>query len=47
MDSGSNVDIAPADGDPDFEIRAPTGPRFGKRLCAANGTEIKTAGKGC
>ena len=33
------------DGDPDFEIRKPTGPRVGKRLCAANGTEIKIAGE--
>ena len=45
MDSGSNVDIVPADGDPDFEIRDPTGPSIGKRLCAANGTEIKIAGE--
>ena len=36
-DRGSNVDIVPAEGDPDFEIREPTGPRIGKRLCAANG----------
>ena len=45
MDSGSNVDIAPDDGDPDFPIVAPTGPRIGKRLAAANGTPIEVTGE--
>ena len=45
MDSGSNVDIAPDDGDPDFPIGEPTGPRKGKRLAAANGTPIEITGE--
>ena len=47
MDSGSNVDITPQDENPEFEIRELTGPRRGKRLAAANGTEIGVKGEKC
>ena len=47
FDSGSNVDITPEDENPEFNIRELTGPRRGKRLAAANGSEIHVKGEKC
>ena len=45
MDSGSNVDILPADELPQFAVKPPTGIRRGKKLAAANGTAIEVNGE--
>ena len=45
MDSGSSVDITPADDNPEFPIVPLSGPRRGKRLGAANGTPIAISGE--
>ena len=47
MDSGSNVDIAPSNENPEFPVTEPTGPRRGKRLAAANGSPIRIDGEKC
>ena len=47
MDSGSNVDIAPAGENPQFPVVDTTGPRRGRRLAAADGTPIKIEGEKC